>query len=171
MAAGKGLVGVFEYLDDLLGAMETLKKEGVPIRDVFTPVARHEIREALGRPSMSRVKYFTLAGGILGICTGVFLLVYTCLQWKFVVGGKPVVPYPPAVIPAFEFFILVAVLFTLAGMLLLNRMPKLRREPGFDRRFTQDRFGLLVHCTQTECGRVKEMLARSGAEEVHEFSR
>jgi hypothetical protein len=125
-----------------------------------------EIREALGEPPLGPGRFFTLAGAILGTLTGIFLAWYTAIQWHFVVGGKPPVPVIPTVIPAFEFFILVAVFFTLAGLLILNRMPKRSLPAHYDKRFSQDRFGILIHCTVDNCEPVSSLLEDLGAEEV-----
>jgi hypothetical protein len=171
MAKKLGIVGVFEYLDDLLGAIEALKAGGIKVDTVFSPVPRHEIREALGLSVLSRVKYFTLTGGIIGIFTGIFLVWYTSVQWNFIVGGKPVIPTYPAVIPAFEFLILIAVFFNLGGMLFMNRLPKLRLPPEYDARFSRDRFGILVWRTEADSAQVSDILRQSGAEEVHEHEK
>jgi hypothetical protein len=171
MAKKLGIVGVFEYLDDLLGAIEVLKERGIKVDTVFSPVPRHEIREALGLSVLSRVKYFTLAGGVAGILTGIFLVWYTSIQWNFIVGGKPIIPTYPTVIPAFEFFILIAVFFNLGGMLFMNRLPRLRLPPEYDARFSRDRFGILVWCTEADSTQVSGVLKKSGAEEVHEHEK
>lgn len=167
MAERTGLLGVFSYLDDLLAALRTFDKHNRPVHAVYSPVPRHEIREALGLKPSS-VRYFTLTGGILGLCTGVGLLVYTCLQWKFIVSGKPVVPFVPAVVVGFEFCILLGVLFNLLGMLTRARLPQLRLSSHYDDRFSQNRFGVVVLCTAQEREDVSKVLQEAGAEEIHE---
>ncbi len=168
MAGKLALVGIFEYLNEVVSALETLKKEKVRIDTVYSPMQRHEIREALGLPALTVVRFFTLTGAILGIATGIFLTWYTTAQWHFIVGGKPPIPIYPTVIPAFEFFILISVFFNLAGMLIMNRLPKTRFPAHYDKRFTQDRFGVLVYCTGPDREKVAEIMRNSGAEEVHQ---
>jgi hypothetical protein len=128
-----------------------------------------EIREALGEPVLGRGRFFTLTGAILGLFAGIFLAWYTAAQWRFVVGGKPPIPVIPTVIPAFEFFILLAVLFTLGGLLFLNKMPSMRLPAHYDKRFSQDRFGILVYCTEADRGQVSNILSSLGAEEVRQI--
>ncbi len=171
MAKKLSIVGVFEYLDDLLSALEALKQRAIKVDTVFSPFPCHEIREALGLSVLSRVKYFTLTGAILGVLTGVGLTWYTAAQWRFIVGGKPVIPIYPAVIPGFEFLILIAVFFNLGGLLFLSRLPRVRLTPEYDRRFSQDRFGILVRCTEAESAQVADILRQSGAEEVREHAK
>jgi hypothetical protein len=167
MAEQRALLGIFEYLDDLLATLGTLKERSLTVDTVYSPIARHEIFDALGLKA-SPVRRFTLTGGILGVCTGVGLLVYTCLQWKFVVGGKPIVPFVPAVIVGFEFCILLGVLSTALGMLLNAKLPKIRLPEHFDDRFVQDRFGVLVKCSEEEREGLSRMMMEAGAEEVRE---
>jgi len=167
MAQKQGLLGSFAYLDDLLEALKAVREQGLTIDAVYSPLPRHEIREAM-RLKTSPVRYFTLTGGILGVCTGVFLVVYTVLQWRFIVSGKPIVPFVPTVIVAFEFCILLGVLFNLTGMLINLRLPKFRLPAHYDVRFNQDRFGVLVLCSESEREGVSSLLMEAGAEEVQE---
>lgn len=162
------LIGVFTYLDEIVGALKALRDRGLEIHKVYSPVPSHHIRDAMGlKPSM--VRYFTLFGGILGVVVGIGLVVYTSLQWKFIVGGKPVVPKVPTVIVAFEFCILLSILFNLLGLMTTTRLPKLSLPVYYDPAFTQDRFGVLVVCREGETQEVAEMLKEAGAEEVHEY--
>jgi hypothetical protein len=163
------VIGIFAYLNELLPAIEGLKREKIPIGAVYSPMRIEEIREALGEPPLGPGRFFTLTGAILGTLTGIFLAWYTSIQWHFVVGGKPPVPVIPTVIPAFEFFILIAVFFTLAGLLFLNRMPQRRLPLHYDKRFSQDRFGILIHCTAESCEPVSSLLEDLGAEEVRKI--
>jgi hypothetical protein len=166
MAGKTAVVGVYEFLNELVAAIDALKRENIPVDTVYSPVPRHEIREALGISELSRVRFFTLTGAVLGIATGVFLVWYTSIQWYFIVGGKPAVPKVPAVIPAFEFLILIAVFFNLGAMLRKNRLPKFSLPAHFDGRFSQDRFGILVYCPEEQRERVKKIMEETGAEEV-----
>jgi len=168
MAKKLSVVGIFAYLDEVVAALKTLKGEKIPVDTVYSPMPRHEIREELGLSELGTGRFFTLAGGIVGILTGIFLVWYTSAQWRFIVGGKPQIPVIPTVIPAFEFFILISVLFTLAGLLIKNRMPKLRLSAHFDKRFSQDRFGIVVYCTDADREKISNILKESGAEEVRQ---
>ena len=165
MINNSGLMGIFAYRDCLQAALKALKKNRVDIQAVYSPVPLHEVEETLSAKPSS-VRYFTLTGALLGIVTGIFLSAYTSLQWNFIVGGKPVVSYVPMVIVAFEFCILLAIVFNLLGMLINSRLPRLSIPVHYDTRFTQDRFGILVQCAAAERETVAALLKQSGAEEV-----
>jgi hypothetical protein len=74
---------------------------------------------------------------------------------------------PPFVIIAFELMVLFGGVATLLGMVILGRLPRVRPTTTFDPRFTNDRFGVTVHCAPDRGPSVREILTRTGAEEVH----
>jgi hypothetical protein len=161
------VMGIFPYLDDFVKALKALKEGQFEIGAAYSPTKNHEILEALGiKPSS--VRYFTLTGGILGILAGAGLAVYTAMQWMFVVDGKPPVPAVPYVIVAFEFCILISVFFNLFGLAFNTRLPKFKLPEHYDPRFSEDRFGVLVHCSESERESVAKILKEAGAEEVHD---
>ena len=160
------LVGVFPYLDDLLKALAQVKRDGRKF-EVFSPTHREEIKEALGKPT-SPVRRYTLFGGISGLVSGVGLGVYTVLAYKFIVSGKPVIPWVAFVVIGFEFTILLGVLITLAGILIHAGLPKLRLPAHYDPRFSSDHFGIMVHYDDGEREGLAQMLQEAGAKEVHD---
>jgi molybdopterin-containing oxidoreductase family membrane subunit len=160
-------LGIFAYLDDVMSVLHETKKAGMKVDTIFSPIPSHEINEALGlKPSP--VRYFTLFGGILGIVAGLCLAIYASTQWSFVVGGRPVIAWVPFVVVGFELCILFAVLSTVAGLLINTRLPKLKVPDHYDPRFTVDRFGVLILCSETEQENVIKVLKKCGVEEVHE---
>jgi molybdopterin-containing oxidoreductase family membrane subunit len=160
------LLAVFPFLDDLLGAVRLLRERRLNIRAVHSPVPNSEISALLAEgPSLVRI--FTLGGGILGILVGFGLSAYTAWQWKFIVGGKPVVSPIPYVIVSFEFCILLAAVLNVAGFLLLSRLPKRGLPVLYDPRVTEDRFSVLVRCPEPEREKISHLLHEAGAEEIH----
>ena len=68
------------------------------------------------------------------------------MVWGITLGGKPAVSIPPYVVIAFELTILFGGIATLIGMVVLGRLPRFTPSPTYDPRFTNDRFGVAVHC-------------------------
>jgi hypothetical protein len=166
MPALSRLLAVYAYLDDVRGALEVLKTEGVAVETVYSPAYNHELIEVL-EPRPSPVRYFVLAGALLGVLIGFALAVYTAAQWRMIVWGKPVIPLIPTVIVSFEFCILFAVFAGLIGLLMLSRMPAFSVPDHFDARFTVDRYGILLECPDDRQTSIVQLLQRSGAEEIH----
>ncbi len=167
---GKGVVGIFAYLDDLLKAIRTLNGANFRIDQVHSPTPRHEIQEALGG-GVSPVRYFTLAGGAIGVLFGLALATYAHVQWHLITSGKPVLAWIPFFVIAFECCILFAVLSTLFGLSIISGLPRFRLPVSYDPRFSQDRFGILVSCGEEEEETVIRLLRDAGAEEVKTVGR
>jgi Protein of unknown function (DUF3341) len=83
-----------------------------------------------------------------------------------VTGGKPVVSIPPFVVIAFELTILFGGIATILAAVLLGRLPRFRFSRAYDPRFTNDRFGIAVHCAVDRGASVRDILRTTGAEEV-----
>ncbi len=161
------VLGVFGHVDTTVGAIERLKSGGFRDITVYTPVPSHEILDVVERDRpLSKVRLFTLVGGLSGTSLGFFLTIWSALKWGLVTGGKPVVSIPPFVVIAFELTILLGGLSTVAAMLLFGRLPKLSPSPAYDPRFTRDKFGIAVRCGPNETVPAREILKTAGAEEV-----
>jgi len=162
-----GVVGVFAYLDDAVRALRELKAGGHAQLTVYSPVPRHELDEVLAKPE-SPVRRFTLVGGLTGVSFGFFYAIATSLDWPLVVGGKPIVSLPPFVVIGFETTILLGALATVAGMLLNAKLPRFVRAPGYDRRFSSDKIGIVAFGGPAQLVAAREILERAGAEEVRD---
>jgi molybdopterin-containing oxidoreductase family membrane subunit len=165
--ATASVLGVFAHVDTTLDAIRKLRDKGFSELTVYTPVPVEEIEEEIEKVQpLSKVRFFTLIGGLTGTATGFFLTIWTSLQWDLITGGKAPVSFPPFVIIAFELTILFGGLSTLAALLLLGRLPKLKPSATYDTRFTVDRFGVAVACPAEAADQVRSLLTAAGAEEV-----
>lgn len=161
----RGVMGIYQYVDDASGAVRSLRQAGIRDVRVFSPVPYHEIEHALEQgPSI--VRWVTFTGGVLGFTGGMALAIYTVVAYPLVVGGKELVSVPPFMIIAYESMILLAGISTLLGMLALCRLPEVRPAAPYDPRFQEDRIGIWVRCDGEEARRVERMLSGHGAEEV-----
>ena len=167
------LVGVYASGHAAADAAAAVRRAGLGEAETLSPTADRAVLAALPRP-VSPVRLFTLLGALAGCAVGIALPVYTMVDWPIIVGGKPLVSIPPVVVIAFELSMLGAALGGLAGFLALSRLPSLgggpfagrRRPPGCTRRFTVDRFGVLVTCARARRKEVRAHLEQAGAEEV-----
>jgi molybdopterin-containing oxidoreductase family membrane subunit len=163
-----GILAVFQYLDQLIDAMEKAKKRGdFDGHEVFSPTSYHEIEEA-GDFGESPVKWFTLVGALTGTLAGFALALYTDFDWPIVVGGKSpgIASLPAYVVIGFELTILLGGIATILGMLVMCRLPN-PTQRILDKRFTDDRFGIFVPNASLD-GEQARILKECGAEELRE---
>ena len=167
MAEAGHVLGIFEHVDATVRAIHALRARGFDDFTVYSPVPVEEVEEAVehGRP-VSPVRLFTLVGGLTGTLTGFGLTIWSSLKWNLVVGGKPIVSIPPFVIIAFELTILLGGLCTLLGLLLLGRLPKVRRSATYDPGFSVDRFGIAVRSAPPALETARQCLTEAGAQEI-----
>ena len=119
-----GLAADFENPLVLMKAAEKCRDEGFKSWDVLTPFPVHGLDDAMGL-KRSKVPFFTFIGGTTGFSIGLFLVWYmNYFDYPLIVGGKPlfspVFPFPVM----YELTILLAALSTIAGMFILNGLPR-----------------------------------------------
>jgi molybdopterin-containing oxidoreductase family membrane subunit len=167
MTTTASVLGVFAHVDTTLQAIRDLRAKGFSNLTVYTPVPVEEIEHEIERVEpLSKVRLFTVIGGLTGTATGFFLTIWTSLKWELVTGGKAPASIPPFVIIAFELTILLGGLATALAILILAQLPKLKPSLTYDPRFSVDRFGVAVACPPDKVDAVQSMLSAAGAEEV-----
>ncbi len=164
-----GIVGIFTYLDDVLGVIEKLQRENVTIRNVYSPTKRPEILEAM-KTKPSRIRLITLIAAIVGGCSGLALGTYAHLRWRLITSGKPILPWIPWVIIFFEVLILISVLTTVVSLLIIGRIPRIHyRRGGYNHRFTEDQYGIEIYADPGTLNRARVIMSEFGAEEINEI--
>jgi Protein of unknown function (DUF3341) len=166
MEGNRAVVGVFSYLDDTLQAISTVKESKLDYR-VYAPVPLHEIEEATF-PQKSPIRFITATGAILGVTSGFALAILCSMDYPMRVSAKDVVSPPGFFVIGYECTILFGAIFTLLAMFHYCRLPDLFRKVGYDPRFSQDKFGVVVGCSHEQVESVKGKLKAAGAEEVSE---
>ena len=89
---------------------------------------------------------------------------YTHLLWGIIVGGKPVVSVPPFAVIAFELTVLCGGLATLAGFLLLARVPRLKMDSHFDPRAAEDHYVVVVETDEEKAEIARGIVTELGGE-------
>ena len=160
-----GVVGAFHELDAAVQAIEELKKKRLGEVTVYTPTPRHEI-EHLIEAGPSKVRLFTLFGGLAGATCGYWIAIWVSDYWPLVVGGKPIASWVPYTIFGFEVMVLFGALSTVVGLFINSRIPRLTMTVGYDPRFSGGDFGIWVDCSPANCPVVESVMRESGAVEV-----
>jgi len=147
MSKPYGYLALFESAPAIYHAAESVREAGYKRWDVLTPFPVHGLDGAMGL-KRSRVPAFTLVGGVIGFCTGMFIAWYMgAYDYPLIVGGKPffspIFPFPVA----YELTILLAAFGTLGGMFITNRLP-MHYHPvmNYDkfRHLTDDKFAVVI---------------------------
>ena len=165
MSRQPGVVGVFGQLDATVATIAALKAHGFANTRVYSPVPRPELFDVLAQ-KVSPVRLFTLFGALAGTAFGFFYAISTSLDWPLIVGGKPIVSWPPFIVIGFETTILIGSLVTVGGMFLLAGLPKLGRAPGYDPRFSDDKFGVVAFGGPAQLAEARAIFTANGAEEI-----
>jgi hypothetical protein len=164
-----GVIGVFSELDSAVNAIGELRRRRFNELTVYSPAPRHELEHALEAPP-SRVRIFTLIGGLAGAGFGYWIAIWTSRYWPIVVGGKPVASWVPYTIFGFEVMVLIGSLATVFALFALSRVPRLTMTVGYDERFSAGHFGVWVATTPDRIKEAGDVLRSNGAEEVRHES-
>lgn len=122
-ASTHGLIASFDTAADIYHAAEKVRDAGFKNWDCITPCPVHGLDGAMG-VRRSKVPRFSLAGGIVGFITGMSLIYFTgAVDYKLIVGGKPLFSPMFAFPVAYELTILFCAFATIGGMFILNGLP------------------------------------------------
>ncbi len=103
----------FEDEEELLKSVKAVKKEGLIIRDVFTPFPVHGLDTAMELRT-SRIPIVGFISGAIGTLTAfLFQSWVNLIDWPLNIGGKPFLAVPSFIPVTFE----ITVLFTAFGMI------------------------------------------------------
>ena len=170
-----GFWASFQYLDDFCNSIKELRSKNYKQITTYSPCPRHEIISALGNPQ-SRVPFFTLCFGVLGVLIAYILASWMSLDWVLPVSNKPTISIPPFTIIAFELMVLLGVYGTMIGIAFLAIretkkyvFPQSKKFREYNR-FSGDRFGLVVRCDKKKFEVVKKIIQQHQPEEIYNES-
>ncbi len=160
------LLAIFDNAGDLVSAIHKICEAGFRKVDFFSPAKLEEAERALGL-TRSPVRFWTLAGALCGASGGYFLAMYAATLNNLIVGGKPPMAWIPYAIVSFEGTVLLGSIFNLIGLIVHSRLQRTKTIPGYDRRFSKDKFGLMVACAPEDVEKARGIIAEANPEEVH----
>ena len=163
MQGKKYIMGLFKTEDQVVSTLAALKASAFQFQRVHSPIPSHKIMDAL-QLKKSKVGWFTLTGGILGLISGFALAVYCSVEWKLIVSGKPIISLIPFFIVGFEFTILFAVFGNVIGLLTQARLPGLKHMEYYDPRCSGEHLGVLATCEPMQQDDLKDFFQQNGGE-------
>ena len=174
------LLAEFDNVDAVLAAAKASSEAGYTRTDVHTPFPIHGMDAALEvKPTI--LPWMTLAAGLGGMATGLFLTLYTMAGpqaapyipvslegYQYLISGKPYAALAAYIPVIFELTIMFAAYTTVFAMFFLNRLPLLFN-PLFKsplmKRATDDRFILAIGADDPrfDLDRTQKFLHQQGA--------
>ncbi len=161
------VVGVFGHVDTTGKAIDVLNGKGIRDYTYYAPTYIEELAVRVD-DTPSPVRWITLTGALTGFILAVWLQWYMSSAYPMRESMKPVVSWPAFTIVMFEATVLIGGLFNLAALFIFCGLPKIKPAPGYDPRFTDDKFGIIVQASGARADEVKSILEAAGAEEVHD---
>ena len=163
-----GYIGEFPTPERLLDAVSQARDEGFRCIDAFSPFPVEGMAEVLALKRDHRIGWITVAGGIFGILGMLAIQIFVNVDYPIEVGGRPLFAWPAFFVVDFEIMILCAVVFAVAGMLIINRLPKLYHPIFGTPRFglaSEDRFFLYIDAKDPkfDAERTRSFLGSLGA--------
>ena len=144
-----GLLGEFDSPKQLLDAAEKVRAAGYHRIDAFVPFPVEGLSQALGLGRKhDLVPLLALIGGLGGGLSGFFFQLWVNVSsYPLNIAGRPLNSWPAFIPVTFELTILGASLFSVFGMLALNRLPQ-PHHPLFNvkrfKRASSDKFFLCI---------------------------
>lgn len=171
-----GLIAEFDTPADTMHAAEKVRDAGFRNWDVFTPFPVHGMDQAMGLKN-SKVGWFSFIGGVSGYTLGMLMIWFmNAIDYPILVGGKPMFSPYFAFPPSYELTILLGSFGSIAGMLFLNRLPRLHHPLLKNVRFklaTHDKFFVVIETadpkySESETRKLLESLGSKHIEVVEE---
>jgi len=143
-----GFMAYFDAPEKLLEAIKALKGAGYRHIEALIPNPVEGIEEVLG--GNGRIPWVAFALGVLGAGLGLFLQVYTTLDYPMNAGGKPLLGWPAFIPVTFELTILTITVGIFLYLLYVNGLP-LADHPAVRAkdyvRVLLDEYGLFVYAS------------------------
>jgi hypothetical protein len=118
-----GLLAEFEEASALVEAARQAHGAGYRKINGYSPFPVHGLSQALGQKP-SGLPWLVLFGGIIGGCSGYYMLYYaSVISYPFNIGGRPLHSWPSFIPITFEMTVLGAAFAAFFGMLALNGLP------------------------------------------------
>jgi hypothetical protein len=166
-----GLLAEFDNTTDVLHAAEKVRDAGFRKWDVYMPFPIHGMDRAMGLKN-SKVGWFSFLGGVTGYTTGMLMIWWmNAVDYRLVVGGKPMFSPFSAFPPSYELTILFGAFGSILGMLFLNRLPRLHHPLLKHKRFalaSHDRFFVVIETADPKYSETetRKLLEQAGSKRI-----
>jgi hypothetical protein len=166
MLARRSVLGLFKGVDEAADALDAVRAGGFEQNEyeilTGTPYPEGAFGEEEAKHSLYR---YPLIGAACGFIIGLVLTAGTQLAFPLVTGGKPILSIPPMSIIMYEGTMLGAIIFTVIGIIIESRLPRVFMG-AYDTRITEGYIGVTVTTDAERVGKAEEILSGAGAEDI-----
>ena len=164
--AKRSVLGVYSEVDAAADAMDSLKEAGYTSDEyevlTGTPYPEGTFGEA---EPVHKLFRWPLMGAACGFIIGLILTTGSQLAYPLVTGGKPILSIPPMTIIIYEGTMLGAIIFTVIGVIIESRLPRLFMG-AYDTRITEGYIGVTVTVDEDRIARAEDVLRGGGAADI-----
>lgn len=159
------LVSVYDLVSDTSNVVRSLKARGFDDLTTYSPAPFDEL-ELAEDPAPSKVRIFTLIGGLVGVVTGFGIQIWMSMDWPIKIAGKNFAAIPPMWIIGFELTILFGGILTILGLVGLGGLYPRPLDEHYSPRFSAEEFGVVVTCQDRDVAEVEALMRGHNAKEV-----
>ncbi len=166
MISNRSVIALFKDVDSAADALDAVRAGGFE-RDEYeiltgTPYPEGTFGEEKPHHGLFR---YPLVGAVCGFIIGLILTAGTQLAYPLVTGGKPILAVPPMAIIMYEGTMLGAIIFTVIGVIIESRLPRVFMG-AYDTRVTEGYIGLTVTTSQEKISKAEEILKKTKPEDI-----
>ena len=164
--AKRSIIGLFTEVDAAADALDALRDAGYGKSEyeILTDTPYPEGTFGEEEP-VHKLYRWPLMGAACGFIIGLVLTSGTQLAFPLVTGGKPILSIPPMTIIVYEGTMLGAILFTVIGIIIESRLPRMFMG-AYDTRITEGYIGVSVTADEDRIEPAEGVLRQAGAEDV-----
>lgn len=159
------LVSVYDLVSDTTNVVRSLKARGFDDLTTYSPAPFEELEEAED-PTPSKVRIFTLVGGLVGVVTGFGIQIWMSMDWPLKIAGKNFAAIPPMWIIGFELTILFGGILTVLALFGYGGLYPRKLDEHYSPRFSAEEFGVVVSCEERDVAEVEALMRGNNAKEV-----
>lgn len=163
------IVGVFNDEHTLIDAFENAQKNGVVIKEVYTPYPVHEILHGMkNKTHISHAAFFYGIFAVIALIGGMYYA--AVVDWPLHFGGKPFNTFPSFIVVTIVGTILIITLLTLLTFSVRSKIYPGKNAEIIDIRATDDKFIILLEkdTMGVEKSVVEKIFKQNGASEIYE---
>jgi hypothetical protein len=166
MLARRSVLGLFKGVDEAADALDAVRAGGFEQNEYERLTGTPYPEGAFGEEEAKHGLYrYPLIGAACGFIIGLVLTAGTQLAYPLVTGGKPILSIPPMSIIMYEGTMLGAIIFTVIGIIIESRLPRVFMG-AYDTRITEGYIGVTVTTDAEKVGKAEEILTGAGAEDI-----